>query len=109
MVIGNGDLTTFGMMVRIVSFQLGLLEFNGIMKAAKNVMERIKMKVRSIPCEMANVKGWTIFYGKKLLGFICKISGGTYKYQCQTYSPYGPSFYSDSKKECIEKLIEVSR
>ena len=55
---------------------------------------------------MGNIKGWTIFYGKKLLGFIYKIPDGTYKYEYKTYSTYGPSCFSDSKKECIEKLIE---
>lgn len=63
------------------------------------------MKIRSIPCVIDNNKGWTIFYGKKLVGFIHKMHDGDFKYFCETHSEYGPSFYCNLKKEGIEQMI----
>lgn len=64
------------------------------------------MKIKSIPCEISGHKGWTIFYGKKLLGFIYKLQDGDFKYFCQTHSDYGPSFYCKVKKEGIKRMID---
>ena len=65
------------------------------------------MKIRSIPCEFSDsCKGWTIFYGKKLVGFVLKMQDGDFKYLCESYSEYGPSFYTNSKKEGIQEMID---
>lgn len=63
------------------------------------------MKIRSIPCEIGSCKGWTIFYGKKLVGFIYKMQDGDFKYLCETHSEYGPSFYTNSKIDGIAAMI----
>lgn len=64
------------------------------------------MKIRSMPCEIGSCNGWTIFYGKKLVGFILKMQDGDFKYLCKTHSEYGPSFYTNSKKHGIQEMID---